>query len=88
MTRDRAELGIFITLKAPIKPMLQEAKVYGAYHFDLFDRAIPKIQIVTTESILDGSARLDVLMVSDVLKSANRRQNDDGKQIELELISG
>jgi hypothetical protein len=67
--------------------MIQEAKACGSYHFDLFDRAIPKIQIVTIESILDGSARLDVPMVSDVLKSANRRQNDDSKQIELELAS-
>ena len=87
ITREKAELGIFITLKAPTKPMIQEAKVCGSYHFDLFDRAIPKIQIVTIESILDGSARLDVPMVADVLKSANRRQNDDSKQIELELVS-
>jgi hypothetical protein len=85
ITREKAELGIFITLKVPTKPMIQEAKACGSYHFDLFDRAIPKIQIVTIESILDGSARLDVPMVSDVLKSANRRQNDDIKQIELEL---
>jgi DNA modification methylase len=87
ITREKAELGIFITLKAPTKPMIQAAKVCGAYHFDLFDRAIPKIQIVTIESILDGSARLDVPMVADVLKSANRRQNDDSRQIELELAS-
>jgi adenine specific DNA methylase Mod len=83
MTREKAELGVFITLKAPTKAMTQEAKACGSYHYGMFNRDIPKVRIVTVESILDGSARLDVPMASDVLKSANRRKSDDGDQMEL-----
>jgi DNA modification methylase len=82
MTREKAELGIFITLKPPTKAMIQEAKACGLYHWP-FGREIPRIQIVTVASILDGSARLDVPLAADVLRSANRRKSDDGDQMEL-----
>jgi hypothetical protein len=83
ISREKAELGIFITLKSPTKAMLQEAKACGIYHYDLFDRGLPRIQIVTIEDIISGKARLDVPLAADVLKSANRHKESGDKQLDL-----
>jgi DNA modification methylase len=47
--RERADVGIFVTLKAPTKPMRQEALDAG-----LTDDDIPKIQILTVADLFDG----------------------------------
>lgn len=86
MNREKADLGIFITLKAPTQPMLKEAKACGSYHYEFFDRDIPRIEIVTVQEILEGSSRLNVPLVAGVLKSAPRSKDDGGEQ--LELVAG
>lgn len=51
VSREKAELGLFITLTKPTKPMLTEAASAGFYespHGGLF----PKIQILTVEGLL------------------------------------
>ncbi len=86
MSREKADLGIFITLKSPTQPMIKESKSAGLYQYKLFDRDIPKIQIVTVEDILENKAHLNVPLVAGVLKSAPRNTDDSGEQ--LELIAG
>lgn len=86
MSREKADLGIFITLKPPTSEMIKEAKSAGLYHYQFFDRDIPKIQIVTIEDIVHGNAQLNVPLVAGVLKSAPRNINDGSEQ--LELVAG
>jgi DNA modification methylase len=86
VSREKAAIGILITLKSPTKVMLQEAKACGIYHYDLFDKALPIIQVVTVEDILSGKARLDVPLTADVLKSASRHHHSDGKQLDLQIV--
>jgi site-specific DNA-methyltransferase (adenine-specific) len=51
--RENAEIGIFITLENPTKPMETEAIEKGFYNSPL-GKSYPKIQIITVEDILKG----------------------------------
>ena len=81
ITREDAQLGIFITLQSPTKDMLKEAKTYEFYHYKLINKDIPKIQIVTIQQILENNVQLDLPLVADVLKSSPRHV--DGEQLDL-----
>src|SRR5207244_12870587 len=55
MTREKAEIGVFMTLKPPTKPMREEAVSAGFYVPDVFpDRTYTKVQIFTIEDLLKG----------------------------------
>jgi len=56
MDREKAEMGIFITLESPTQPMKKEALQKGFYHSDFIDKDYPRIQIVTVGDLLDGKA--------------------------------
>ena len=50
-----AEIGVFITLQEPTKPMLLEAESCGFYHSANWNKDFPKLQIVTIEQLLNGA---------------------------------
>ncbi len=53
--REKAEVGAFITLEEPTRPMREEAAGAGFYVPELHpDRKYPRIQILTIEEILNG----------------------------------
>ena len=52
--RERAKLGIFVTLAKPTKPMVSEAAAAGLYESPLHGK-FPKIQILTTDFTKAGS---------------------------------
>ena len=52
--REKASIGIFITLEQPTRDMQQEAATAGFYHSPLWNRDYPKIQILTIENLLTG----------------------------------
>jgi hypothetical protein len=54
LDREQAEIGVFITLEEPSKPMLKEAASAGFYKSPAFDQAFPRIQILTIEQMLAG----------------------------------
>ena len=82
--REKAEIGILITMDKPTKPMLEEARLVGKYTHPLLSREDDRIKIVTIEEILDG-ARLDLPMGRvDIVKSATAISDKD-KQISLSL---
>lgn len=76
MAREKADLGIFITLKEPTSAMTSEAKQYGLYHHDLMSRDYPRVQIVTIREILEDDKCLDVPLSMEVLKSAKPQSSD------------
>ncbi|MBE2192992.1 MAG: restriction endonuclease, partial [Anaerolinea sp.] len=49
LEREKAEIGVFITLEAPSKPMRQEAASAGFYHSPGWDKDYPRVQILTIE---------------------------------------
>ncbi len=52
--RERAEVGIFLTLEPPTREMKREASAAGLYDIEYGQRAVPRIQIFTIAEILDG----------------------------------
>jgi site-specific DNA-methyltransferase (adenine-specific) len=51
--REKADIGVFITLEKPTRPMLEEAAMKGFYRSPL-GRDYPRLQILTVEEILGG----------------------------------
>ncbi len=55
MEREKAELGVFITLQPPTEPMRQEALSAGIYTPEHFpDQQHPRVQILTIDELLAG----------------------------------
>ena len=81
MEREKAELGVFLTLNAPSRPMVVEAKAAGQYQHAMMGRAYDRISIVTIQQVVEDGVRLQVPMSVEVLAKAKRA--DDAKQIEL-----
>ncbi len=55
MEREKAEMGVLITLEPPTEPMLRETVAAGFYTPEHFpDRRFPRVQIVTIAELLEG----------------------------------
>jgi len=57
MTRESAEMGVFVTLQPPTKPMRTEAATAGTYSSPWDGQAYPKVQILTIEELLADPQR-------------------------------
>ncbi len=53
LDREKAPIGVFLTLEAPTRPMEKEAASAGLY--TLGDRQYPRLQIITVEQALNGT---------------------------------
>jgi DNA modification methylase len=54
MDRDKAAIGVFLTLEEPSKEMHLEADTAGLWRSDVWKRDYPRIQIFTIEELLAG----------------------------------
>jgi len=70
MEREDAQLGFFITLEEPTKPMREEAAQSGVYHHPLLAAKMNRIQIVTVREMLEDKKRLELPMAAQVVKVA------------------
>jgi adenine specific DNA methylase Mod len=52
--RQRAEMGVLITLAEPTKGMLEEARSSGSFDYEFSGARFPKIQILTVAELLKG----------------------------------
>ena len=82
--RDKAQIGILLTLNAPTKPMLAEAA--GAGQFESEGMAVPKVQIVSIEDAMrlrDRSVQIPLRRGDTFRKAA--REEDQTRQSRLDL---
>ena len=83
MEREKAELGLLVTLEPPTKPMLQEAMSAGVYVPERFPgRQFQRVQIATIEELLNGAGPdLPRLGLADAptFRRAARRRRSEGK---------
>lgn len=86
MEREKAVLGVFITLSEPTKDMLKEAMQAGTYQNESMSQPTDKIRIVTAKEIIEQKKRLDIsqLLTLDVVKSATKSSRS--QQLQLGLI--
>ena len=79
MQREKAPLGLFITLEQPTKPMLQEAAEAGFFHSELADRDYPRVQVLTIEDLLHGKKPELPLLVLPTYQQAEKVKESPGQ---------
>jgi hypothetical protein len=79
-----AAIGTFLTLKEPTRPMVKAAHAAGVYRHPLMGRAYDKIRIVTIKEMLEEGARLEMPLVRDVLKAAERDRRSGQQELDFE----
>lgn len=79
--REKSEMGVFLTLAPPTKPMEQEATLEGFYHSPL-GKDYRKIQILTIDDVLTGKKPDIPPWVSPINTPATFKKQD-GKPIKL-----
>jgi site-specific DNA-methyltransferase (adenine-specific) len=85
IARERAQIGVFLTLAEPTRPMIAEAAAAGQFEMEGF-APVPRLQIVTVEEALklrDRAVRLPARR-DDTFKRA-AREEDRGAQGALDL---
>ena len=82
MEREKAALGLFITLGKPTREMGKEAVSAGFYHSELWQRDYPKVQIRTVGELLAGKG-FEMPSPSPNYKPAPRVKAKKGRQGKL-----
>ncbi|MDR0528472.1 MAG: restriction endonuclease, partial [Zoogloeaceae bacterium] len=59
LERERAEIGLFVTLAPPTRPMLAEAAKAGFYRSPALSGEFPRLQLLTVEGLLEGRERAE-----------------------------
>jgi site-specific DNA-methyltransferase (adenine-specific) len=77
--REKAALGVFITLEEPSAPMRQEALAAGTYRSDEFGKDYPRIQILTIAELLHG-AEIKMPPTISTFKRAERVRTPEAAQ--------
>lgn len=79
--REKAKIGVFVTLAEPTKPMDKEAVTAGFYQTDY--GKFPKIQILTIEALFSGKKPQMPWLDPDAFKKAARENMSTYKQEKL-----
>lgn len=77
ITRQKAAIGIFLTLEEPTTEMMKEIKATDPYVSPLWKHEYPKIQILTIEQLLKGERpktppTVSLFQEADKVKKADR----------------
>ena len=82
MARENAEIGLFITLNPPTRPMIQEAVSVGFYTPEHYpNHQYPRLQILTIEDLLSGTqAEYPRFAPDATLQRAPRRRRSASSQ--------
>ena len=82
MEREKAALGLFITLEEPTREMEKEAVSAGFYHSELWQRDYLKVQIHTVGELMEGKA-FEMPSQQATYKPAPRVKAKKGRQGKL-----
>ena len=82
MEREKAEIGLFVTLSPPTGPMRQDAIAAGFYEPEHFPgQKFPRVQILTIEELLSGQAAdYPRYAPQATFRQAPRRRRQQGQQ--------
>ncbi len=76
--REKAAIGVFITLELPTQPMIKEALAAGYYESEFWDKQYRKLQILSIRDLLGGDG-VDMPPQHGTFKQAARVKSGDGK---------
>jgi site-specific DNA-methyltransferase (adenine-specific) len=77
--REKADIGVFITLDKATRPMVEEAAMKGFYHSPL-GKDYPRLQILTIEEILSGKTPHIPPWIAPVPAQSGKPSAKAGKQ--------
>jgi hypothetical protein len=83
--REKAAIGVLISVEKPTKPMNTEAATAGFYESKMWGKKYPKIQLLTIAELLAGK-KIDmppIRQVGQTFKKAERHKAEGGKQLEI-----
>ncbi len=84
LDREKAEIGLFVTLEEPSGPMRQEAATAGVYQSPLSGRDYPRIQIITIRELLEEHRHPELpVLVLPAYQQAERVEKKAAEQGEL-----
>jgi len=89
--REKAAMGVLISMQDTTEPMRQEAISAGFYESKTWGKKYPKIQLLTVGELLGKTKELDMppqKQVDVTFKKAQKAIADGGKQGELKDIQG
>jgi site-specific DNA-methyltransferase (adenine-specific) len=86
LDREKAEIGLFVTLEEPSGPMQLEATTAGVYTSALSGRDYPRIQILTIRELLEEHRKPDLPVL--VLPAYQRAERVDKKAAEQGELFG
>ncbi len=81
--REKAAIGLFVTLEEPSREMRLEADTAGLYHSQLWNRDYPRIQILTIRELLDRRKPQLPPFVLPTYEAAERLRLKPGDQQEM-----
>jgi len=87
LEREKAEIGVLITMQDPTQPMRAEAAGAGFYHSPGWNKNYPKLQILTIADLLQGQG-IDMpplRQVSITFKKAPKAKDDQAVQPRLDI---
>lgn len=82
LDREKAEMGVFITLDPATKDMKTEATTTGFYHSPGWNKDYPRLQILTIEELLKGG-EVDMPPFSQSFKQAAKIEKNTQEQDSL-----
>lgn len=83
--REKAAIGVLISMEEPTKPMRVEAATAGFYEFKKWGKEYPKLQLLTIAELLAGK-KIDmppIRQVGQTFKKAEKFTRDDSVQLEI-----
>ncbi len=80
--REKAPIGVFLTLENPTKDRKADAASAGFYHSPNWHKDYPRIQILTVEELFAG-ADVQMSPTAQTYKKAQRERQQHGKQQQL-----
>jgi hypothetical protein len=84
--REKAEIGVLLTMQEPTQPMRAEVAGAGFYHSPGWNKNYPKLQVLTVAELLEGKG-IDmppIRQVSTTFKKAPKAKDTQGVQLPLE----
>lgn len=84
LSREKAEIGVLITLEPATKEMTKEAASAGVYRSDFWQKQYPRLQILTVEQLLAGAA-VQMPPETGTFLAAQKIKKAEGSQGMLEI---
>jgi site-specific DNA-methyltransferase (adenine-specific) len=84
LDREKAQIGVFLTLEEPSGPMKKEALSAGYYRSQGWGRDYPRMQILTVEQLLHG-AQVEMPPQYGTFREAQRARVQESEHLQLDF---